>query len=62
MKYYCSSPNCRNECGMKYQRTDEVWRDPDSIKGVLFYGERFCDDNGNKLKNYDEIKKALTYF
>ncbi len=61
MIYYCSSPNCRNECGKK-KNTDRNWNDPLSIQGVLFCDVRFCDDDGNKLKTYEEIKKALEYF
>lgn len=64
MPYYCSSPKCRNECGKKEENVDpeRMWRDPQSVQGVLIYYVAFCDDEGNKLKTYDEIKTAQEYF
>ncbi len=63
MEYYCSSPNCKNECGKKREDNRiRMWRDPASVQGILIFEKEFCDENGKKLKTYDEIKKALEYF
>jgi hypothetical protein len=46
MKLYCSSPNCRNECGKKYGPLED-WTNP-GYEQVLTYTP-LCDHEGNKI-------------
>jgi hypothetical protein len=53
MKYFCSSPNCKNECGkQKEDNRIKMWRDPASVQGVIFCEKEFCDENGKLKSDY----------
>lgn len=60
MEIYCSSPNCRNECGRRHDPLD-AWKDPDSIKGFLIMYKPFCDTDGNKIKFINTEKQPNDY-
>lgn len=53
IKFYCSSPQCRNKCGHKENKDlnyQMLWIDPMNCECSIFAYKKYCDDDGCLIK------------